>query len=317
MFPLRQLAQPLLNAQMYSFLRSLLNRWPLDNSFSVVLELWLSFIQPWRYSFERLRDQEEAIHYMDNQPIQRPFDSFVKENMLSYTQIFIQLLPRFERLDLCSVKNASMMHRLLKVFSQSNLVDLLRANEFDLYASKSLLSSSSPKSSRHGAMAGRSVMTTEWGSTRAGAFLQHDEDASGYVCMFGPEVQQQIHHICEKILVTKQIETERFSLLDAENGRRLTGLKWLLNWFMVSDEDLVHKKMLNDCRKIPEVLDRMLDLLSDMFMIEIPEHAFSDSLPPADVSGLEVNQSQNMDVSFGDYSGMDSSRVCLLLNLCG
>lgn len=307
MFPLRQLAQPLLNAQIYTFLRSLLKRWPLDNSFSVVLELWLSFIQPWRYTYERLKDHEEAIHYADTQPIQRPFDSFVKENMLSYTQIFIQLLPRFDRLDLSSVKNVSMMHRLLKVFSQSNLLDLLRSNEFDLYASKNLLSSSSPKSSRPGALAGRSVMP-EWGSGRASAFLQHEEDASGYVCMFGPEVQQQILHICEKILTTKRIEIERYTHLEAEKSR-LTGIKWLMQFLMTSEEDIVRNKIINDCRMIPEVLDRMLHLLGDMFMIEIPDEAFLEANVQHDMSGLEANQSHDMDVSFADFSGMNSSRV--------
>lgn len=314
MFPLRQLAQPLLNAQIYSFLRSLLKRWPLDNSFQVVLELWLSFIQPWRYTYERTTEHEEAVHYTDTQPIQRPFDSFVKENMLSYTQIFIQLLPRFERLDLSSVKNASMMHRLLKVFSQSNLIELLRANEFDLYASKNLLSSSSPKTSRHGTLGGggRSVMA-EWSTSRSAGFLQPEEDASGYVCMFGPELQQQIHHLCEKILLTKQFEIERFALLVAEKDQRYTGLKWLLHWFIVSDEDLVQNKILSDCRKIPEILDRMLLLLSDMFMIDIPERAFNESLP-TDGLGLGVNQNQDMDVSFPDYAGMDNSQVGLKVN---
>lgn len=198
-----------------------------------------------------------------------------------------------------SVKNASMMHRLLKVFSQSNLIDLLRANEFDLYASKNMLSSSSPKPSRNGTLAGRS----------SSGFLQHEDDASGYVCMFGIEVQQQVFNICEKLLMTKQVEVERYAYLVAENDRRLTGMKWLLNWFMFSNEDAIRNRMMNDCRKIPDVLDRILHLLSDMFMIEIPEQAYFDTLRP-DVSGLEAhNQSHDMDVSFADISGLDGSRV--------
>lgn len=311
MFALRQLAQPLLNAQTYSFLRSLLKRWPLDNSFSVVLELWLSFIQPWRYTLERIKyEHDEVQHFGDTQPIQRPFDSFVKENMLAYTQIFVQLLPRFERLDLSSVKNASMMHRLLKVFSQSNLVELLRANEFDLYASKSLLSSSSPKASRHG---GRSsgLAGADWSANRSDTFLQHDDDASGYVCMFGAEVQRQVQHICEKIFFTKQLELERYQYLEAEQSRRHTGFKWLLHWFVVSGEDVVQTQMLNDCRKIPEVLDKMLFLLADMFMIEIPDQSFVETMMHApNVSDYDANQSYDMDVSFTDGSRMDSSKVC-------
>lgn len=46
---LKQIVTPLLQGKMYAFLRHLVYRWPLDGSFRLVLELWLSFIQPWRY----------------------------------------------------------------------------------------------------------------------------------------------------------------------------------------------------------------------------------------------------------------------------
>lgn len=52
MASLRKMAQPMMKPRIYPFIKSIIGRWPLDSSLSVVLELWLSYIQPWRYRFE-------------------------------------------------------------------------------------------------------------------------------------------------------------------------------------------------------------------------------------------------------------------------
>lgn len=44
---LRQQAQSLLNVRIFPFMKTIVSRWPLDTSFLNVLELYLSYIQPW------------------------------------------------------------------------------------------------------------------------------------------------------------------------------------------------------------------------------------------------------------------------------
>jgi sphingomyelin phosphodiesterase 4 len=104
---------------MYGFMRHTIHHWPLDSSFRLILETWLSYIQPWRYTDWQHRnvrspagrDNEEHARKVDRQWI-----NFIAENLLSYTIIFRQLLPRFKRLDLATPKNAHMLFRVTKVW---------------------------------------------------------------------------------------------------------------------------------------------------------------------------------------------------------
>lgn len=55
--------------------------------------------------------------------------SFVANNLLAYTAIFQQLLPRFMRTDLIAPKNALMLFRVTKVFAQPHLAHMLSEAE--------------------------------------------------------------------------------------------------------------------------------------------------------------------------------------------
>lgn len=47
--------------------------------------------------------------------VEREYMQFISENLLAYTVIFQQLLPRFSRVDLASPKMSLMLYRLTKV----------------------------------------------------------------------------------------------------------------------------------------------------------------------------------------------------------
>lgn len=46
---LRKYARQIMCARAYHYVKHLVTTWPLDASFRLVIELWLSLIQPWRY----------------------------------------------------------------------------------------------------------------------------------------------------------------------------------------------------------------------------------------------------------------------------
>lgn len=109
MAELRKLAQPMLGAHMFNFLKSLISRWPLDGSFQAVLELFLSYIQPWRYTHDR--DYSLSGRKVTEIPIASRFEPFIQENLRDFTQIFIQLMPRCEQLDLSSFRDVMILYR--------------------------------------------------------------------------------------------------------------------------------------------------------------------------------------------------------------
>lgn len=58
-----------------------------------------------------------------------PRGSFVEENLLMYTKLFQGFLNRALRIDLVNAKNALMVFRVAKVFSQMNLPDMIQRGE--------------------------------------------------------------------------------------------------------------------------------------------------------------------------------------------
>ncbi|XP_018579891.1 sphingomyelin phosphodiesterase 4 [Anoplophora glabripennis] len=135
---LKKIALPMIQGKFYIFLRNLIHRWPLDGSFRLVLELWLTYIQPWRYPpnnlIKHLNKKEtnpdvEDVALAPQVSVEREYLPFIAENLLCYVVIFQQLLPRFGRVDLVSPKISLMLYRLSKVFDQPNLPNFLREVE--------------------------------------------------------------------------------------------------------------------------------------------------------------------------------------------
>ncbi|XP_037843006.2 sphingomyelin phosphodiesterase 4 isoform X2 [Chlorocebus sabaeus] len=111
--------------KLYLFLQHCFGHWPLDASFRAVLEMWLSYLQPWRYAPDK-----QALG-SDSQPrcVSEKWAPFVQENLLMYTKLFVGFLNRALRTDLVSPKHALMVFRVAKVFAQPNLAEMIQKGE--------------------------------------------------------------------------------------------------------------------------------------------------------------------------------------------
>ncbi|CAK1550404.1 unnamed protein product [Leptosia nina] len=130
---LRKYARQLVCQRAYHFVKHLVSTWPLDASFRLVMELWLSLLQPWRYTSDVTRDSFSHANRNRDEGSGAALDpshiQFIAENFPSYTCILQLVLPRFARLDLTTYKNAVMLFRMGKVFSQPHLLPILMALE--------------------------------------------------------------------------------------------------------------------------------------------------------------------------------------------
>ena len=89
------------------------SHWLHDASFRIVLETWLSYIQPWRYTEAAIMARERAG--AEEGVVDQRWQIFIAENVVLYTAVLRQLQPSFFRMDLTASKNAYILFKISKV----------------------------------------------------------------------------------------------------------------------------------------------------------------------------------------------------------
>lgn len=264
----RQQAQPLLNIRLYPFLKTIISRWPLDTSFLNVLELWLSYIQPWRYIYNR------NIQNLNTEMVMIPdrFKTFINENIICYTQIFVRMVPRFLKMDLCSPKNAFMVFRLMKVFRIPS--QFIREAERIMLNNNTVVRSHS--TSFHEATSihspPRSVSST---FNRSGHRTPHNQSAfddSNYIYMFSDEVTMQIYELMQRIYLAKMKTVQEIEAIEHEvkkNDSLWDRFMRFIGW--LSAGEMSFSMALDEKRKTTLYLDVCLDVMSPVFNIPIED----------------------------------------------
>lgn len=253
---LKRIILPSVQGKIYTFLRKAIYHWPLDSSFRLILEAWLSFIQPWRYVPGVTYTKEGKIEEEERGKIHDPgrWISFVANNLLAYTAIFQQLLPRFMRTDLVAPKNALMLFRVTKVFSQPHLAKMICEVEScmdDVGLSKGRLT------------------TNQWTSVVRQQILELEGPTYQYMPMFSSAITLQVVWFLSTI---KQAHLTATSLVEAlENRRR--GKRFLLSlWEFINCEDYSTDDIsIEERRRVPLLLATSQQQLIDIFQIKLED----------------------------------------------
>ncbi|KAK7083223.1 sphingomyelin phosphodiesterase 4, neutral membrane (neutral sphingomyelinase-3) [Halocaridina rubra] len=195
---------------LYQFLRHTFSHWPLDSSFRLVLETWLSYIQPWRYTeyANVIRSPPQSTFDFDTQRVvEAKWQGFVAENLLFYSLLFYHLLCRLFRLDLSAPKNAQILFRVAKVFSQPNLCSFIREIEEALedphFMHRSLIGSDTPHPLGGGitsGLHGDHFPARSLASVARAHFTEMEGPSHTYMAMFSQAnvtvVESLLKHIC-------------------------------------------------------------------------------------------------------------------------
>ncbi|XP_059133045.1 sphingomyelin phosphodiesterase 4 isoform X5 [Peromyscus eremicus] len=254
--------------KLYVFLQHCFGHWPLDASFRAVLEMWLSYLQPWRYA------PEKQVQSSDSQPrcVSEKWAPFIQENLLMYTKLFVSFLNRALRTDLVSPKNALMVFRVAKVFAQPNLTEMIQKGE-QLFLEPELII----PHRQHRLFTVTSSFLSPWPPVVTDASFKvksHVYSLEGQDCkytpMFGPEVRTLVLRLAQLITQAKQT-AKSISDQCAESPASRSFLSWL--GFGSTDPNSCYPgndldEMGQDSvRKTDEYLEKALEYLRQIFRL--------------------------------------------------
>ncbi|XP_053445171.1 sphingomyelin phosphodiesterase 4 isoform X1 [Nycticebus coucang] len=257
--------------KLYLFLQHCFGHWPLDASFRAVLEMWLSYLQPWRYA------PEKQAQSSDSQPrcVSEKWAPFVQENLLMYTKLFVGFLNRALRTDLVSPKNALMVFRVAKVFAQPNLAEMIQKGE-QLFLEPELgLPHRQHRLFTAPTLTGSflspwpPVVTDATFKVKSHVYSLEGQDCK-YTPMFGPEVRTLVLRLAQLITQAKQTAKS----ISDQCGESPPGWSFL-SWLGFSSMDNNSSYPANDLdemgqdsvRKTDEHLEKALGYLCQIFRL--------------------------------------------------
>ncbi|XP_017105027.2 sphingomyelin phosphodiesterase 4 [Drosophila bipectinata] len=291
---LRKVSLGMVKSRIYAFICGLIDRWPLDSSLMVVLELWLSYIQPWRYTMAALNNKSSGLAYLP--PISSCFDGFIIDNLIMYTHIFIQLLPRFQRLDYTVYRNAFMLYRLATMFSQNDLIDRLQRYE-RLNAGNSY-GFDSPQ--RQVNMMNKSLSPGVHWSPVVGTHFPK---------LFSETMKLQMENFLLLISMSRNSIHRDMAALRNQIAEKQRSNGFLINFFnKLFGESTQDEVTLHEFSRIPEVLRQCIDAFCRTFNVDQANLSLHENMPEETCAPASAVPLQKFSF-FDDSDSLDTSKI--------
>jgi len=290
---LKRATLPAVKQQLYSMFKYIFGHWPHDTSFRLVLETWLSFIQPWRYT-----DRGRPVADSDPAPVDARWQGWVAENILLYSEVLRLLLPRFFRMDLTASKNAYMLFRIAKVFSQPGLSDLIRSAEAGLERGSggrpslpSLLDSSNlVGEDREGV----------YNAARA-CLLELEGQGAKYSPVFGNEFRQLVGELLGSAERAKEAASEMLKEIGVTKNKdeEVGMLVGIIQWMMGGSGGSQDTQEVEELRKTVQHLTASLGSLTEVFSLALPRGEEVDGVRKVGRSARGTNEPEMVESDNG------------------
>ena len=285
----------LLQRRLYTFIRVAFEKWPLDSSFRLPLEIWLSFIQPWRYIDSPLAnkmneenfDSENKDGARQEGPVDKSWQAFISDNILFYSVVFRQLIPRFMRLDLGTSKNAFMLFRVIKVFFQINLAEMIKEAEENLEMS---FSSSRAVNIRTSLLSPRHSMSQN--PFNKNSLLECEAGDFVFVPLFSSQSKSEVKEFINTVYLTRNSIIRLSASAKAVKSNESFSLKTFFKSFSTQDDfqEAEEKMIMNDKLKTKNYLNIIIDRLAFIFDIDSSPYSEETALQSSDEMSLRSRQ---------------------------
>uniref|UniRef100_A0A672FXR3 Sphingomyelin phosphodiesterase 4 n=1 Tax=Salarias fasciatus TaxID=181472 RepID=A0A672FXR3_SALFA len=246
----RVVVQRFVQQKLYLFLQHCFGHWPLDASFRAV-----------------------TTSSRGDTPGTRA-ESFVHENLLLYTKLFQVFLNRAVRTDLVNAKNALMVFRVAKVFSQPNLAEMIQKGEQLFLEPEHVLHHRQPRGYLTPGQGGSYLSSRQRAvpdmvfRVKSHVYSLEGQDCQ-YQQMFGSELRGGVLKLVQIIAQARQT-AKRIS--DQSSEAASSGS--FLSWFGLGSADAggtfsgAEPEETGEClKKTHEFLDRALENLSQIFKL--------------------------------------------------
>jgi hypothetical protein len=100
----------------YKFLLFHFEHWPLTPSIKWSIELWLTYIQSWKFNSKLMENRDDDSLNL--------LSEFIKENFLIYNDMYQSIIKRYCILDLTNYENIQILSQILIVFMKEK--DLIK-----------------------------------------------------------------------------------------------------------------------------------------------------------------------------------------------